>query len=122
MSAIAGVILAIVPADGRDREGRYAAQDPELHHWFDGLKSGKGPCCSDADGSALSDVDWKSPGQDGNRYYQVRIPDHRGEFQWIEVPNEAVITEPNRIGKTMVWPIRSYLGVTIRCFLPSNMM
>jgi hypothetical protein len=40
----------------RDR-GQYANSNPELKAWFEGLKSGKGPCCSDADGTAVSDVD-----------------------------------------------------------------
>ena len=34
----------------------------------------------------------------------------RLDGEWIDVPDEAVITEPNRIGRTMVWPIRGYLG------------
>src|SRR5712675_1513722 len=33
---------------------------PELKAWFESLKSGKGPCCSGADGTAVSDVDWQS--------------------------------------------------------------
>jgi len=96
----------------RDLDGRYAAQNPELHQWFEGLRSGKGPCCSDADGSAVSDVDWETAGN----HYRVRI-----DGAWLDVPDEAVITEPNRIGRTMVWPIRGYLGVTIRCFMPGSM-
>ena len=96
----------------RDVDGRYAAQNPELHQWFEGLKSGKGPCCSDADGTAVSDVDWES----ANGHYRVRL-----DGEWIDVPDEAVITEPNRIGRTMVWPIHGYLGVTIRCFMPGSM-
>jgi hypothetical protein len=96
----------------RDLDGRYAAQNPELHRWFEGLRSGKGPCCSDADGSAVSDVDWEAAGE----HYRVRI-----DGAWVDVPDEAVITEPNRIGRTMVWPIRGYLGVTIRCFMPGSM-
>jgi hypothetical protein len=96
----------------RDLDGRYAAQNPELHQWFEGLRSGKGPCCSDADGTALSDVDWETAGN----HYRVRI-----DGAWLDVPDEAVITEPNRIGRTMVWPIRGYLGVTIRCFMPGSM-
>jgi len=32
-----------------------------------------------------------------------------------------VITEPNRAGRTMVWPLRGYLGTTIRCFMPGSM-
>src|SRR6516165_1442411 len=79
--------------------GRYA--NSPLKPWFDSLRSGKGPCCSDADGTALSDVDWEA--KDG--HYRVRI-----EGQWWDVPEEAVIREPNRSGRTMVWPI--YYGVT----------
>ena len=41
--------------------------------------------------------------------------------EWIPVPDEAVITEPNRIGRAMVWPIKGYLGVSIRCFMPGSM-
>jgi hypothetical protein len=55
-----------------------------LKPWFDGLRSGKGPCCSDADGFALSDPDWES--KNGH--------------------DDAVIKEPNRAGRTMVWPIK----------------
>jgi hypothetical protein len=102
--------LASYPGHARDPDGRYA--NSPLKQWFDSLKSGKGPCCSDADGSAVSDVDWES--KDG--HYRVRL-----DGQWLEVPDEAVITEPNRIGRTMVWPIRGYLGVSIRCFMPGSM-
>ena len=65
-------------------DGRYA--NSPLKSWFDSLKSGKGPCCSDADGSAVADVDWES--KDG--HYRVRL-----EGQWIDVPDDALITEPN---------------------------
>jgi hypothetical protein len=102
--------LASAPGVARDPDGRYA--NSPLKQWFDSLKSGKGPCCSDADGYALSDVDWES----GNGQYRVRI-----EGEWHEVPEEAVITEPNRVGRTMVWPIRGYLGLSIRCFMPGSM-
>src|SRR5215475_1831539 len=104
--------FAITSMQARDIDGRYAAQNPELHQWFEGLRSGKGPCCSDADGSAVSDVDWETKAG----HYRVRI-----DGEWIDVPDEAVITEPNRIGRTMVWPIRGYLGVTVRCFMPGSM-
>jgi hypothetical protein len=36
---------------------KYANANPELKAWFDALKSDKGPCCSDADGTAVSDAD-----------------------------------------------------------------
>lgn len=101
--------VASVPGAARD-DGRYT--NSPLKQWFDSLKSGKGPCCSDADGSAVSDVDWES--REG--HYRVRI-----EGEWHDVPEDAVITEPNRAGRTMVWPIRGYLGLTIRCFMPGSM-
>jgi hypothetical protein len=110
-SAMLLVALASHLGHARDR-GQYANASPELRAWFEGLKSGKGPCCSDADGTAVSDVDWES----GNGHYRVRL-----EGQWVDVPDEAVITEPNRIGRTMVWPLRGYLGLTIRCFMPGSM-
>jgi hypothetical protein len=97
-------------AQARDPDGRYA--NLPLKQWFDSLKSGKGPCCSDADGTAVSDVDWES----SNGHYRVRL-----EGEWVEVPDDAVITEPNRVGRTMVWPIRGYGGLTIRCFMPGSM-
>ena len=76
-------------------DGRYA--NSPLKPWFDSLRSGKGPCCSDADGSVVADVDWES--KDG--HYRVRL-----WGQWIDVPDDAVITEPNRAGRTMVWPCK----------------
>ena len=110
-----GSVLLMLPlaadrGEARDPDGRYA--NSPLKQWFDSLKSGKGPCCSDADGYALSDVDWES----GNGHYRVRI-----DGEWHEVPDDAVITEPNRVGRTMVWPMRGYLGLSIRCFMPGSM-
>jgi hypothetical protein len=108
------LILTAVTAHlgyARDR-GQFGNVNPDLKAWFESLKSGKGPCCSDADGTAISDADWES----GNGHYRVRV-----EGEWVEVPDEAVITEPNRVGLTMVWPIRGYGGLTIRCFMPGSM-
>jgi hypothetical protein len=102
--------LAADPGAARDLDGRYA--NSPLKQWFDSLRSGKGPCCSDADGSAVSDVDWESKGG----HYRVRI-----DGEWHDVPEDAVITEPNRVGRTMVWPIRGYQGLSIRCFMPGSM-
>jgi hypothetical protein len=110
---LAAALLALVSHFGHARDrGQYANANPELKAWFEGLKSGRGPCCSDADGTAVTDVDWQSHGG----HYRVRL-----DGEWVDVPDEAVITEPNRIGRTMVWPLRGYLGLTIRCFLPGSM-
>jgi hypothetical protein len=109
LSFVVLVAAFIGTAQARD-DGRYS-QSP-LKPWFDSLKSGKGPCCSDADGFAVSDPDWESR----SGHYVVRI-----DNQWIDVPDDAVITEPNRVGRTMVWPIKGSLGISIRCFLPGSM-
>ncbi|MFK4516405.1 hypothetical protein JEY40_26675 [Bradyrhizobium japonicum] len=121
--ALALIALTAPSGHARDR-GQFVNTNAELKAWFDGLHSGKGPCCSDADGSALSDADWES--KDG--HYRVRIPrlghvldDQQQELVWVDVPEEAVILEPNRVGRTMVWPIYGYMGVAIRCFMPGSM-
>jgi len=98
--------IADMPALAHD------ANRPELNGWFDKLASGKGLCCSFADGTAVADPDWDS--KDG--HYRVRLPEG-----WIDVPDDAVINEPNRDGRTMVWPLRGYLGVSVRCFMPGSM-
>ena len=83
-----------------------------MKKWFDDLKSEIGSCCSDADGTALSDVDWESK----NGHYRVRL-----NGQWIDVPDNALVTAPNLTGRTMVWPVKGSLGTSIRCFLPGSM-
>lgn len=103
------VLLAAGLAFGRD-DGRYA--NSPLKPWFDNLRSSRGLCCSDADGVAISDPDWDS--KDG--HFRVRL-----DGEWIDVPDDAVIKEPNRAGRTMVWPLRGSLGTSIRCFLPGSM-
>ena len=94
----------------RDLGGRYA--DSPLHDWFNHLASDRGLCCSMADGEAVADPDWES--KEG--HYRVRL-----DNKWVNVPDEAVITEPNRAGRTMVWPIRFDEQISIRCFMPGSM-
>ena len=123
---IAVLLASAVPAGARDRDGLaiYAgsiatlARDDGRHansplkSWFDQLASGKGLCCSFADGFSIQDVDWDTGGPYGT--YRVRI---HGE--WINVPPNAVVTEPNRFGPAVVWPYMDGDGQTqIRCFLP----
>jgi hypothetical protein len=124
----AALLLAWQMAFGRDLDGRHA--NSPLKPWFDSLKSGKGPCCSGADGWALNDPDWESKGGK----YRVRVPRHQWvpsreqpvppaglDMIWVDVEDSAVITEPNRAGRTMVWPIWGSDGLTIRCFMPGAM-
>src|SRR5437016_3624523 len=105
-------IALMYAVQARDN-GRFAGADPEIKSWFDQLASRRGPCCSDADGNAVSDPDWESSGG----HYRVRI-----DGQWVDVPDDAVITVPNRVGRTMVWPIRyPSFPPSIRCFMPGAM-
>ena len=109
-TVFAFILLVNPSAQARDLDGRYA--NSPLHDWFEQLASRKGPCCSDADGRSLSDVDWESR----NGHYRVQI-----DGEWVDVPEDAVITEPNRAGRTMVWPIWSDGRPKVRCFMPGSM-
>ena len=60
---------------------------------------------------AVSDPNWEK-----NGHYRVRL-----ENEWIDVPDDAVITEPNLAGRTMVWPVKGSLGISIRWFMPGSM-
>ena len=106
----AAVLLAIPLAHARDLDGKYA--NSPLHGWFEQLASKKGRCCSDADGMAITDVDWES--HDG--HYRVRI-----DGEWVDVPEEALVTEPNLAGRTMVWPTWLDGHPHVRCFMPGSM-
>lgn len=101
----------------RDIDGHFA--NSPLKSWFDHLASGKGLCCSMADGVVVEDPDWET--HDG--HYRVRIGtgDDYKTMRWVDVSDDAVITEPNRYGKTMVWPMYSDGQVAIRCFMPGSM-
>ena len=102
-----------------DLDGHYAQANPELHAWFNKLASGKGLCCSFADGVSVEDVDWDTGGdnkatQSEGGHYRVRL-----NGQWIDVPDAAVVTEPNKFGPAVVWPYQDNDGKTqIRCFMP----
>lgn len=112
--AIFGWLVAVILSDARamDMDGARAKRDPILHEWFDKLASGKGLCCSFADGRTIEDPDIDMNGA----HYKVRIDD-----AWIDVPDDAIVTEPNKFGRPVVWPyfdINSILR--IRCFLPGS--
>jgi hypothetical protein len=120
---IVGLSLACLFAcavQARDLDGKYA--DSPLKAWFDQLKSGKGLCCSLTDGFPMRDADWDN--HDG--HYRVRIPREPDstDMIWVDVPDEALVTEPNKFGRTMVWPVYTIGAdppVWIRCFMPGPM-
>jgi hypothetical protein len=84
-------------------DGRYA--NSPLRDWFESLKSAKGFCCAEADGR---DTEYEIR----DSHYWVPI-----NGVWTEVPQEAVITEPNKAGRPILWldPLQN-----IRCFIPGS--
>lgn len=88
-------------------DGRYA--NSPLKEWFDHLQSGKGLCCSIADGRTIDDPDIDTDGQ----HYRVRI-----DGEWLGVPDEALVTVPNKLGRAVVWPLVVDGKMTVRCFRP----
>lgn len=110
LKVVLALLLLVSPVLAHDHNR------PELDGWYKGLASGKGPCCDGSDATHLSDVDWDTK-RDGDKvHYRVRI-----EGEWYDVPDDAVLTEPNKDGRTLVWPIRGWGGLTIRCFMPGSM-
>jgi hypothetical protein len=109
LAVLAFCLTLLVPGQLRARDdGRFAGSP--LKPWFDRLASGKGLCCSFADGVTVQDVDWDT--QDA--HYRVRI-----YGQWLVVPDTAIVNEPNRFGPAVVWPYRDPDGTAqIRCFMP----
>ncbi|WP_249791425.1 hypothetical protein [Bradyrhizobium sp. SRL28] len=111
--------MMMSPAPGRDLDGRY--RNSPLHEWFENLASGKGLCCSYADGHAVEDADWESKAG----HFRVRLPKSANskEMVWVDVPDDAVIKVPNKVGRTMVWPVYNelYPDISIRCFMPGSM-
>lgn len=119
--AILGWLFAVILSDARarDLDGHYAASDPHFHAWFDSLSSGKGMCCSFADGRSVADPDWGTEkAADGSQHYWVVVDGER-----LTVPDNAVVTEPNRFGPAVVWPYRGAaqggdeIKTQIRCFI-----
>ncbi len=127
IGSLAAILYVTLPAQARDLDGRYA--NSPLKPWFNQLKSGRGLCCSHVDGYVVEEADWQS--KDG--HYRVRVPKNpaSAEMLWVDVPVDAVITEPNRTGRTMVWPDYTFTQgysnepvgepVLIRCFMPGSM-
>lgn len=121
--ALAALLAFTTTALAHDRAAW--GRDGDMHHayseadkaWVKGLKSkrsGKMTCCDTSDGwppEAIVEIEGK---------YRVKID---GEFH--DVPPDAVVNEPNRIGYPMVWFSRTYpdpsqpkkMVPNIRCFI-----
>lgn len=107
MRVMVALVILTGIAFARD-DGRYT--NSPLKPWMDRLSSQKGLCCSFADGRSIADVDWDVIGN----HYRVRV-----DGAWFDVPDNAVVSETNRLGEAVVWPYRDVSGaMQIRCFMP----
>lgn len=83
---------------------------PDLNGWFRSLHSKGGAwCCT---GDDAEEAEWDTAGGK----YRVRI-----DGQWIDVPDEAIVEGPNKVGAAKVW--RTYMDghPGVRCFLPGSL-
>jgi hypothetical protein len=111
------LLLAAAVVLVRDPTGKWAG-DP-LQPWFQSLQNKKGLyCCAEADGHPLDESEWDIK----NDSYRVFLKD-----KWIVVPDEAVISSPNKLGKAIVWlwpyDVLRWGGGgdnPIRCFIPGS--
>lgn len=114
--AILAAILVIslimtLSALGRDN-GQYANVLPEVRDWANALKNKRGyNCCSTADGLP-AEIQYDTLGG----RYRVFL-----EGAWHDVPDEALLTGPNRAGYPMVWTWREKGMLKIRCFIPGHL-
>jgi hypothetical protein len=83
----------------------YATSKPML----DELHSAKGSCGPTASGRPVAAAEWDKNGG----HFRVHL-----NRQWIDVPDDALVAEPNRAGHAVVWPMAEPTGISIRCFMP----
>ncbi len=114
---VVAIVLACFISYAYPRDNGQYANSP-LKGWFETLTDKRGfGCCAMADGQALEDPDWQTT-SDPDNPYRVRV---NGE--WLDVPVQAVITEPNQANKTMLWMVHIYNGGDqVRCFLPGALI
>ena len=111
---LAGAATLLATAALARDNGQFQNANPEIKRWIEGLRNSKGfGCCDFADGFGAEELEWDAT----SGTYSVVIEGKRHV-----VPPEAVLTEPNRLGRAMVWYIKDESGaIIIRCFLPGTM-
>jgi hypothetical protein len=122
---LGGALVQMSPARGHDHNR------PDLTNWFMSLHSKHGGlCCDGSDAMHLSNVEWTTP-NNSSRHYRVKIPvnakaydrarqSDEVETMWVDVPDDAVINDPNKEGTALVWPTYGYQGAAVRCFMPGT--
>lgn len=117
------VVSQMPPARGHDRNRS------DLTKWFMSLYSNHGTlCCDGSEAMHLSNVEWTAP-DSSSHHYRVKIPVNADAYErarhseevetmWVDVPEDAVVDEPNKEGTALVWPTYGPIGGTVRCFMP----
>jgi hypothetical protein len=95
------------------------SEHPELNNWMMSLKNKRNTsCCDGSDALHLRDVDWESQNKPTS-HFRVRIPTKQdgSHVEWVDVPDDSVVEDPNKDGSTLVWPVYGPYGATIQCFM-----
>jgi hypothetical protein len=125
--AILAFVLSSKAAPARTLyPGQWAQVDPEMRQWFNNQKIPGGPmkgvsCCSVADGVyAQEDIrhghywtqfQWRKWDSAATQYVSA-------DSDWMQVPDDAVIKDPNRHGAPVVWWGVIDEKLIIRCYAP----
>jgi len=110
--ALLVLCVLCVPALARDNS-QYTNVSSEIRELFRTQKSPKTGdlCCDEADGTyAEQDI--------RNGVYWTRFVPTKGE--WIPVPADVVIKDPNRNGAPVAWWYLKDGKVEIRCYAPGG--
>lgn len=106
-------LLAALAVHARDME-QHDNVPAAIRQWVTGLKNKSGvSCCATADGWTPKAVQWDTT----TKGYKVLIED-----KWIDVPDDAVIHGPNKLGHAEVWYYHVDGLPMVRCFLPGEGM
>jgi hypothetical protein len=104
-------MLLTMPALAHD------AQTPAHNIWMKDLHNGAGIlCCSITDTNVVKDVQWDTyRDYEGFSHYKIFVED-----QWLQVSDDKVVHEPNRVGVPLAWLFHANGVPEVRCFLPAS--
>jgi hypothetical protein len=96
--------------------GQYAQYSPEIKKWFNEQVSPKTGvhCCSTSDGTYAEEE--IRDGHYWTRFTTHRIGNPDMDSGWMQVPDDTVLTSPNRNGAAVVWYYYENYVLKIRCF------
>lgn len=128
---LAGALLGPGASEARWRSEMAQLYTPQEQEWFGKqlIPGTSTRCCSTADGTfALEDIryDAKGIGHYWTKFHTKSHDDETGtawgeqETEWIEVPDDRVIREPNRHGSPAVWWYFENGEPKIKCYAPGG--